>query len=80
MSEITGRGRALAPYRFRTVGDTRRDRILTSETALALTEVLVVGWRQDGTMHLAMSDPGMDRALMLLICAQRRLVDEVVAP
>lgn len=53
------------------------ERILTSETALALTEVIVLGWREDGTMHLALSEPALDRALMLLACAQKRIVDEV---
>jgi hypothetical protein len=55
------------------------ERVLTAETAMALTEVIVLGWREDGTMHLAMSDPGLDRALMLLALAQRRIVAEAEA-
>lgn len=52
------------------------ERVLTSDTALALTEVLVVGWKEDGSLHFAMSDPDLSRALLLLACAQRLVVEE----
>lgn len=55
------------------------ERILTSDTALALTEVLVVGWNEDGGLHFAMSDPGLDRALLLLECAKRQIIDDVIS-
>jgi hypothetical protein len=53
------------------------ERVLTSDAALALTEVLVIGWTAEGKLHFAMSDPGLDRALMLLACAEQKIIDEV---
>ncbi len=51
------------------------ERVLTNEDALALTEVLVVGWNPDGSLYLAASDADMARGLMLLARAQRELLD-----
>jgi hypothetical protein len=53
------------------------ERVLTADTALSLTEVIVLGWREDGTMHLAMSHAGLDKALMLLACAQKKILEQV---
>jgi hypothetical protein len=55
------------------------ERILTNKDALALTEVIVLGWNEDGSIYLAMSDPGLDRALMLLAIAQQQIVSSRAA-
>lgn len=52
------------------------ERILMSESAMSCTEVIVLGWKEDGSLHFAMSDPGLDRALMLLAIAQQQVVNE----
>ncbi len=52
------------------------ERILTSDSALALSEVVVIGWTDEGKLHIAMSDPDISRAVLLLAVAQQTLVKD----
>lgn len=51
------------------------DRVL--DGARDLTEVVVLGWDENGELFISMSEPSLDRALMLLAVAQREIVNEV---
>ena len=55
------------------------ERVLMSDTAMTLTEVLVIGYNPDGTLHLAMSEPELERALMLLELASGYIMREAMA-
>lgn len=52
------------------------DRVLTNPSAVALTEVIVLGWGAAGEFYFAASDADLARAMMLLSCAQRWVTDQ----
>lgn len=52
------------------------ERVLTNDEALALDEVLVIGWEADGSFYFGASDADTSRALMLLACAERWIIDQ----
>lgn len=52
------------------------DRVLTSDEAMACEEVLVLGWRKDGSFYFAGSEADLRRALMLVTLGQRWITDQ----
>jgi hypothetical protein len=52
------------------------DRVLAG--AANLNEVVVIGYHDDGSIHIAMSEPELDRVVMLLELAKAYVVQQAM--
>lgn len=50
--------------------------VLNNLVAAALSEVVVLGWQEDGSFYFAGSEADMRKAMMLVVLAQRWITDQ----